>query len=75
MCSSAKTVITVTDGGRNSQRRRKASQLHHPSFRLDRFSGALTRRKGDVIRYLLLSCLNAYEGDPDAIAKIRQELY
>lgn len=45
------------------------------NFRLDRFSGALTRRKSDVIRYLLLSCLNAYEGDSDAIAKIRQELY
>jgi predicted DNA-binding protein len=43
--------------------------------RLDRFSAALTRRKSDVIRFLLLSCLNAYEGDPDAIAKLRQELY
>jgi predicted transcriptional regulator len=43
--------------------------------RLERFSTALTRRRSDVIRYFLLSCLNAYEGDADAIAKIRQELY
>jgi hypothetical protein len=45
------------------------------NVRLERFSGTLSRRKSDVIRYLLLSCLNAYEGDSDAIAKIRQELY
>jgi predicted DNA-binding protein len=45
------------------------------NFRLERFSEALTRRKSDVIRYLLLSCLNSYEGDDEAIAKIRQELY
>jgi len=43
--------------------------------RIDRFSHALGRRKSDVIRYLLVSCLNAYETDRDAIAKIRQELY
>ena len=42
--------------------------------RLDHFSTALTRRKSDVIRFLLLRCLNAYEGDEDAIAKMRQEL-
>jgi len=43
--------------------------------RLQRFSTVLGRRKSDVIRYLLVSCLNAYETDRDAIAKIRQELY
>jgi hypothetical protein len=43
--------------------------------RLQRFSIVLGRRKSDVIRYLLVSCLNAYETDGEAIAKIRQELY
>lgn len=43
--------------------------------RLARFSSALGRRQSDVIRYLLTSCLSAYEADKDAIAKIRQELY
>jgi hypothetical protein len=43
--------------------------------RLQRFSRVLGRQKSDVIRYLLTSCLNAYETDKDAIAKIRQELY
>lgn len=44
-------------------------------FRLHRFSSALGRRRSDVIRYLLVSCLNAYEANNEAIAKIRQELY
>jgi predicted DNA-binding protein len=43
--------------------------------RLQRFSTVLGRRKSDIIRYLLVSCLNAYETDREAIAKIRQELY
>lgn len=43
--------------------------------RLDRFSHQLGRRKSDVIRYLLVRCLNAYEQDGDAIAKLRQEMY
>ena len=43
--------------------------------RLERFSHVLGRRKSDVIRYLLTSCLNAYETDRGAIAKIKQELY
>ena len=43
--------------------------------RLNRFSRALGRRKSDVIRYLLVGCLKAYEADKDAIAKIKQELY
>jgi hypothetical protein len=45
------------------------------NVRLQRFSAVLGRRKSDVIRYLLVSCLNAYETDRDAIAKIKQELY
>ena len=43
--------------------------------RLERFSRVLGRQKSDVVRYLLVSCLNAYEADRDAIAKIRQALY
>ena len=43
--------------------------------RLERFSHVLGRQKSDVVRYLLVSCLNAYEADRDAIAKIRQALY
>ena len=43
--------------------------------RLERFSRALGRQRSDVIRYLLVSCLNAYEANGDAIAKIRQVLY
>jgi hypothetical protein len=43
--------------------------------RLQRFSVVLGRRKSDVIRYLLVSCLNAYETDKEAIAKMKQELY
>ena len=45
------------------------------SARLERFSRALGRRRSDVIRYLLISCLSAYEADRDAIAKIKQGLY
>jgi len=51
---------------------RAQDELH---TRLQRFSGLLGRHKSDVIRYMLLNCLNAYEADKDAIAKIRQELY
>ena len=43
--------------------------------RLERFSLQLGRRKSDVVRYLLVNCLNAYEGNTDAIAKISQEMY
>jgi len=43
--------------------------------RLERFCTALGRQKSDVIRYLLLSCLNTYESDKQAIAQIREELY
>jgi metal-responsive CopG/Arc/MetJ family transcriptional regulator len=43
--------------------------------RLDRFSRSLGRQRSDVIRYLLVSCLNAYEGDRTAMAKIKQELH
>ena len=43
--------------------------------RLERFSRALGRQKSDVIRFLLVQCLSAYEADRDAIAKIRQKLY
>ena len=51
---------------------RASEDLHS---RLDRFSGAVGRRKSDVIRFLLVRCLNAYEADATAIAKIKQELY
>lgn len=43
--------------------------------RLQGFSAVLGRRKSDVVRYLLVNCLNAYEGDREAIAKIKQEMY
>ena len=33
--------------------------------RLQRFSSVLGRRRSDVIRYLLVSCLNAYEADKE----------
>lgn len=39
------------------------------------FSRKLGRRKSDVVRYLLVNCLNAYEGDNDAIARMRREMY
>jgi hypothetical protein len=45
------------------------------SARLERFSRTLGRQRSDVIRYLLVSCLSAYEADRDAISKIKQELY
>jgi len=51
---------------------RVSDDLH---VRLARFSRVLGRHQSDVIRYLLISCLNAYETDGDAIAKIRQELH
>lgn len=43
--------------------------------RLQRLSGALGRHKSDVIRYLLVRCLAAYEADGEAIARIRRELH
>jgi predicted DNA-binding protein len=51
---------------------RASDELH---ARLAQFSKALGRRQSDVIRYLLISCLNAYEADKNAIAKIRQDLH
>jgi hypothetical protein len=51
---------------------RAPADLH---ARLARFSSALGRHQSDVIRYLLISCLSAYEADKGAIAKIRQELH
>jgi hypothetical protein len=51
---------------------RASADLH---ARLARFSSALGRHQSDVIRYLLINCLSAYEADRDAIAKIRQELH
>jgi len=47
----------------------------HFHDRLEGFSQTLGRRKSDVVRFLLINCLNAYEGDREAIAKIRQEMY
>ena len=43
--------------------------------RLEGFSRAIGRRRSDVIRYLVLNCLNAYEGNREAMAKIKQEMY
>ncbi len=51
---------------------RVSNDLH---ARLAQFSRALGRHQSDVIRHLLTSCLNAYEADRNAIAKIRQELH
>jgi predicted DNA-binding protein len=51
---------------------RVSDELH---ARLAQFSNSLGRHQSDVIRYLLVSCLNAYETDRAAIAKIRQELH
>ena len=42
--------------------------------RFDRFSRRLGRNRSAVARYLIAQCLNAYEGDTDAIAKIKQEI-
>jgi predicted DNA-binding protein len=44
------------------------------SLRLDRFSKSVGRSRSQVARYLIGQCLNAYEGDQDAILKIRQEI-
>jgi predicted DNA-binding protein len=44
------------------------------SLRLERFSKSVGRSKSQVVRYLIGQCLNAYEGDKDAILKIRQEI-
>jgi hypothetical protein len=43
--------------------------------RFQRFSKDVGRNKSAVARYLLGECMNAYEGQKDAITKIRQELY
>jgi predicted transcriptional regulator len=43
--------------------------------RLTQFSRAIGRKRSDVIRHLLTSCLTAYEADVTAIAKIRQEMH
>jgi predicted DNA-binding protein len=51
---------------------RASRDLHH---RLDRFSEVVGRRKSDVLRFLLVRCLNAYESDAKAIDRIKQELY
>jgi len=51
----------------------RADEVLHQ--RLVGFSKRLGRRKSDVVRYLLLNCLNAYERDNEAIAKMRQEMY
>jgi predicted transcriptional regulator len=51
---------------------RASDDLH---ARLAQFSNALGRHQSDVIRYLLTSCLTAYEADRSAIEKIKQELY
>ena len=44
------------------------------SLRLDRFSQSVGRSRSQVARYLISQCLSAYEGDKDAILKIRQEI-
>jgi predicted DNA-binding protein len=44
------------------------------SLRLDRFSESVGRSRSQVARYLIAQCLSAYEGDKDAIMKIRQEI-
>jgi predicted DNA-binding protein len=42
------------------------------ALRLDRFSQNVGRSRSQVARYLIGQCLSAYEGDKDAIMKIRQ---
>jgi predicted DNA-binding protein len=42
--------------------------------RFDSFSKSVGRNKSQVCRYLISQCLNAYEGDTDAQAKIRQSI-
>jgi hypothetical protein len=44
------------------------------SLRFERFSKTVGRSKSQVCRYLIATCLSAYEGDKDAIAKIRQAI-
>lgn len=44
------------------------------AFRLDRFSKDVGRSRSQVARYLIGQCLSAYEGDKDAILKIRQAI-
>jgi len=51
---------------------RVSSDLH---ARLAQFSRTLGRSQSDVIRYLVTSCLSAYEADKSAIARIRQEMH
>ena len=43
--------------------------------RFQRFSKDVGRNKSAVARYLLGECMNAYEGNKEALTKIRQELY
>ena len=42
--------------------------------RFERFSRNVGRNRSAVARYLIGQCLNAYEGNNEAIAKIKQEL-
>ena len=42
------------------------------SARFLRFTESVGRSRSQVARYLISQCLTAYEGDRDAIAKIRQ---
>ena len=42
--------------------------------RFNRFSRRVGRNRSAVARYLIAQCLNAYEADTDAIAKIRQDI-
>ena len=44
------------------------------SLRFERFSQSVGRSRSQVARYLIAQCLSAYEADPDALAKIRQEI-
>jgi predicted DNA-binding protein len=44
------------------------------ALRLDRFSHNVGRSRSQVARYLIGQCLSAYEGDKDAIMKIRHEI-
>lgn len=44
------------------------------SVRFERFSQSVGRSRSQVARYLIAQCLSAYEADPEALAKIRQEI-
>jgi predicted DNA-binding protein len=44
------------------------------ALRLDQFSQSVGRSRSQVARFLIGQCLNAYEGDKDAIMKIRQDI-